>query len=298
MVLTGINATTNGQNNEEEMGNVQDDDVLLPINEEDDWVYPNKPKQQHLVSLMRYMYNRQFPADTKFTKEQLLAVQPHHIRCWLNKRAYKPLNGRSSPLRKAKSSISAFYPNQHAPWIEGRGGNPTLHKSINQLIKKVSQLETRGLGAKSNVERGYSLVEFKKVVELLRRQEDFNHHYKYVTMTLWGKHLIHRVDDTCHFSLDSLYGDVEYNFAIRTRTSWSKNVTGFANCPPQILFGSNKWKDYILVHISSYLEAWIGKMTPRVKFLFVESYEYDAEAAVEALKSTFKNRLEEVCCKK
>jgi endonuclease IV len=48
----------------------------------------------------------------------------------------------------------------------------TLHyiaKSINELIKKVLQLETRGLGAKSNVKRGYSLDEFKKVVELLRR---------------------------------------------------------------------------------------------------------------------------------
>jgi hypothetical protein len=81
---------------------------LLPVNEEDDWVYPNKPKQQHyVVSLMRYMYNRQFPADTKFTKQQLLAVRPHHMCCWLNKRAYgvpnpgpddKPLNGRSSSL--------------------------------------------------------------------------------------------------------------------------------------------------------------------------------------------------------
>jgi hypothetical protein len=130
--------------------------------------------------------------------------------CWLNKRAYgvpnpgpddKPLNGRSSSLWKAKSGISVFHPNQHAPWIEGRWGNPTLHKSINELIKKVLQLERRGLGAKANVRRGYSLAEFKKVVELLRRQEDFNHHYKYCTMTLWGKHLIHRVNNTCHFSL-------------------------------------------------------------------------------------------------
>jgi hypothetical protein len=63
------------------------------------------------------MYNQQFPADTKFTKEQLLAVRPHHMRCWLNKRAYgvpnpgpddKPLNGRSSSLRKAKSGIQYF----------------------------------------------------------------------------------------------------------------------------------------------------------------------------------------------
>jgi hypothetical protein len=30
-------------------------------------------------------------------------------------------------------------------------------------------------------------------------------------------------------------------------------------------------------------------MTPRVKYLFVESYKYDGEAAVEALKSTYKN---------
>jgi hypothetical protein len=38
-------------------------------------------------------------------------------------------------------------------------------------------------------------------------------------------------------------------------------------------------------------------VSPRVKYLFVESYEEDDEDAVEALKSTYKNRLEEVCWK-
>jgi hypothetical protein len=45
------------------------------------------------------------------------------------------------------------------------------------------------------------------------------------------------------------------------------------------------------LHFGSYIiipRSWIGKMTPRVKYLFVESYGYDDEAAVKALKSTYK----------
>jgi hypothetical protein len=159
------------------------------------------------------------------------------------------------------------------------------------MLKKIKMYETRGEGRKSNIKRAYTLQEFEKIVELFRRCADFEHHFKYVTMSLLCKHLIHRVDDTCHLRLDAPHSHREYDFAIRTRTKWSKNVTSFADCPPQILLASNTWKDCILLHLGSYLEAWIASNI-NVVYLFAEDRD---EKAPSRLKGKYKKRLQQVC---
>jgi hypothetical protein len=107
------------------------------------------------------MHNRLdnvYPKDHVFTKEELLAVQPHHIRTWMNWRAYgmtnpdnnAPVTGCcSNTLLKAKQAISFYMLNKHVPWIDSSGpnnpsgGNPTRHMSISSLIKKVKKKECR-----------------------------------------------------------------------------------------------------------------------------------------------------------
>ena len=113
-----------------------------------------------------------------------------------------PDNERSASLAKAKSGVSVFMPNQHVAWIEGRGGNPTLHKMVSQFIKDVIALETKGLGKRSNDKRQYRQVEWNKVLEMLRREPDFDFRWKFACMSLWSYHLIHRIDDTSHFKVD------------------------------------------------------------------------------------------------
>jgi hypothetical protein len=82
-------------------------------------------------------------------------------------------------------------------------------------------------------------------MELFRKQQDFNHHSKYVMITLWCKHLILRIDYACNFKMESPKGSVEYPYTIATRAKWSKNIVSFANCPDQIMFGSKRWQDCV-----------------------------------------------------
>jgi hypothetical protein len=160
------------------------------------------------------------------------------------------------------------------------------------MLKKVSMYETRGEGRQSNIKRAYTLQEFKKIVKLFRRCADFKHHFKYLTMSLLCKHLIHRVDDTCRLKLHAPHSHREYDFAIRTRTKWSKNVTAFTDCPPQILLPSNNWEDCILLHLGSYLEAWIASNINVLYRLFAEDGD---KKAPSRLKGKYKKRLQIVC---
>lgn len=146
----------------------------------------------------------------------------------------------------------------------------------------------RGLGAKAKDKRAFTTEEFNKMIDILREQDDFSRHSKYVAMTLWSKHLIHRTDDTCHFKMDAPHGCREFDFAIKTRTKWSKNVTTFRNCPDQILFGSKDWQDCMLLNLACYLEGWIGINMPTVKYLFADGDDDDAPVR---LKQSYKKRM-------
>ena len=105
-----------------------------------------------------------------------------------------------------------------------QAGNPTRSDAVDDLIKKVELAEAREEGAEARDKRAYSHAEFLKILELFRMCNDFNHKFKYVAMTLWACHLIHRIDDTAHFKVGDPHGNVEHPFTIKTKTRWSKNV--------------------------------------------------------------------------
>lgn len=156
-----------------------DHSVSTGASEDQDWVYPINEKYQHyIVSFFRITYPSQlFLKDQTFTKEQLLSITPGQVRRWLQYRAYRtkrpgandfPIYSRAGSLEKAKSGLSFYHPNKHAPWIEGRGGNPTLHPTLTATIKKVEQFEARGQGVPSNEKRPYTQEEYNKLLEILR----------------------------------------------------------------------------------------------------------------------------------
>ena len=101
------------------------------------------------------------------------------------------MKGRAGSVEKAKQGVSFFMPNTSVAWLEGIGGNPTRHSSVTAVIKKMHDEETKGLGVDPNDKRAYSKNEFMKVLELLRRQPDFDHQIKFSFMTVLAFHLIH-----------------------------------------------------------------------------------------------------------
>ena len=271
--------------------------------DENGWRFPKSyPKVKHYIdSLMSYKHGRwenPYPRTTTYTKDELLALRPVDVRRWLTMRAYGtvspetdagPKGERASSLKKAKHGASVFMPNQHAPWLEGIGGNPTRHITISKFIADVEGKETKGLGKAPNDKRPYRQVEFDKILEMFRRRQDFEHRWKFPMMVLWAYHLIHRIDETAHFKADALHGNHQFPFAIFTKTNWSKNVKKMKQCPPQIILGSGRWQTCCLLNLSNYLEMWLG-MNGEVKHLFTTNP--DIKKGPANIKQQFKNRLE------
>jgi hypothetical protein len=57
--------------------------------DDDGWTYPkNETYQPYIVLFMSFTHNRTYPATAEFTKEQLLSIKPHHVKRWLNEKAY------------------------------------------------------------------------------------------------------------------------------------------------------------------------------------------------------------------
>jgi hypothetical protein len=283
-------AHTEAEESEEEADEDEDDED----DEDEDWFYPEDKNNQHyIVSFMKYTKKIEYHKDYKFNKQELLTIKPCHVRRWLNFLAYgtpkprqqhRPTRYRSGSLKKAKGGVSVFMPNRSVKWIEGRGGNPTIHQSLSNLIKKVQKFEVRNQGKAANVKRGYTHAEFKMLIKLLRQAEDFES----TTFTLWQKHLIHRVDDTAHVPSTGPHGCINFEFAIQTRTRWSKNVTCYSKCPDQILFGSDDWTDCILINLASYLERRCGMSIGTKAYLFAKDND---EAAPARYRKSYLSRL-------
>jgi len=276
-------------------------ETTAPALFDEEWVFPTHRKHQHAIaSLMSFHFGRTddpLPKTTTFTKAQLLEITPSIVRRWLLWRAYgdpdpspdAPVNGmRAGSLEKLKQAASFFMPNKHAAWIEGVGGNPTRHTSLLALIKEVEKKELRGQGLDPNDKRAYSPAEFDMVLKLFRDCDDFEHRLKYPMMTLWAQHLIHRLDDTCHFRIDAPHGCPDFPFAIKTRTKWSKNVRSLKECPPQFIFGAMDWKACVQLNLAVYLDEWLLRNPNAVHMFTTNDHEEQGPAN---LNSQYGNRI-------
>ena len=223
---------------------------------DDAWSMPRHSAYENaLCDLMAFAHNRNFRRYVKgtiFNREQLLQLKPQHIHNWLANKAFRkvqysiesgdrPIHARSSSLEFQKKAVSFFMPDNAPHWCNGQG-NPTKHSMHRKLLEVITKCEVRGEGAEPKVKRALTMVEFYKELEMLRalglEKADYNYRIKYPAMALWQYHLIGRIDDVVHFGMGSPMGHPSYDFAIKTKVQWSKNVRSEADCPPQILLGS------------------------------------------------------------
>lgn len=266
----------------------------------DGWVFPtDKPcYQPYIVGLMGHHLGQIFPRNQTFTRQQLLTLTPLAVRKWMCNAAFgkddiaandRPTHGRSSSLAMMKKCVSHYMPNKGPSWCNGQG-NPTKSEAVNSLIRLVKKFEVRGEGKDSQAKRPLRQDEFLKTLELLKRKPDFKHRYRYPTMCLWQYHLIARSDDVCNFKTTDPRGHPQFDFAIKTKVRWSKNVNDERSCPDQILLGAMDPKFCILLTLGLYLEEYL-RQHPNARYLFTER---DGRNAVKNLRSTFRQRLEKV----
>lgn len=268
----------------------------------DDWRMPFK-RAYHatLVHFMEFFHGgvEYDSRREQFTQGQLLEITPNDLKRFFGMIAYgdpdydiekgdRPVYARSSCIEQYKKAISFYMPNRIATWCNGQG-NPTKSAEVNDLIKEMKKFEVRGEGKDSNAKRPLRENEFRKTLELLKSQDTFDHRYKYPTMCLWQYHLIGRIDDVVHFERNDPRGHPDFEFALRTRVRWSKNVMEERRCPDQILLGSADPEYCLFLQVGIWLEESIRRY-PQARYLFC--CDDDDRSAPNKLKANHRNNLE------
>jgi len=255
----------------------------------------------HLVNLMNFFHSPspRYNRSTNFIRTQLIELNPTVVKHWLAFKAYgkevydpekdEPKKQRANSLEFAKKAVSYFMPNKNE-WVNGFG-NPTKHSSVHQVIAHVRKAEARRRGAESKAKRPLTEKEFRKTLEIFRSKNDFVNQIKLPAMCLWQFSLIARNDDICHFLVDDPKGHPDYNFALKTKVRWSKNITEERNCPDQILLGSIDDSMCMLLQLAIYLESYLS-IYPNARLLFTED---TSERAVSRLKNRYRDNLKKNC---
>jgi Transcriptional activator of glycolytic enzymes len=273
---------------------------------EDGWIYPiGHIYQPVIVEFMSFFHGCvEYEPDTVFTREQLLEIRPTDVKRFLCLKAYddpdpriengaRPTNGRSDSLYYIKKALSKYMPYRNANWINGQG-NPTKSVVVNDMIKQVKKFEVRGEGAESNAKRPLKQAEFRKTIQLFKSEDnDWNHKWRYPMMALWQYHLIGQIDDVVHFKMEDPRGHGDYDFCLKTKVRWSKNVMEERQCPPQILLGAMDPMFCLLLNLAIYLEETLAR-NPNQLYLFTDA---TSDRAPKNLIQTYRKRLEKVVWK-
>ena len=103
-------------------------------------------------------------------------------------------------------------------------GNPTKSTPVNDVIKEVKKFEVWGEGCPPNSKRPIREHKFRKSQELLRAQPAFDCKHRYPMVNVWSHNLIGRLDGVAHFLVNDPCAHPNFDFALKTKVCWSKNV--------------------------------------------------------------------------
>ena len=229
----------------------------------------NKPEyKKHLVKCFNLVNETNHPKDHNFTIEELYTLRPQQIKRYLCFLAYGdefpdfdvdlPTVGRSSSLEFAKKAISYFMPNKNMAWNEQtQQGNPTRSSVLNDLIKVVKKKEVRKLGKASSARRPLVLPEFRQLIEKVRFPSNhaFTHKYSLAAYYIFQFHMVARVDDVMHFKCDDLTPHLDFDFALKSKMCWSKNVLDERSTSDQIILGAGDPSFCTLLSLGIHLET-------------------------------------------
>ena len=201
-----------------------------------------------LVKFMSYMNDQEYENDYDFSNEELGAIKPSDVKRYMEKRAYgvenppdhvNPNLARSTSVEFWKKAISYYMPNKLMAWNAlAQQGNPTRSIEVNEVIKKMKKKEVRKQGKNSKARRGLKQEEFLFLLELSKASEDPVEKYGYPGFFIVEYSLIARIDCTSQFLAENLTTSSDFDFVLRGRLSWSKNVNEERDAPNQILIGA------------------------------------------------------------
>jgi hypothetical protein len=162
-------------------------------------------------------------------------------------------------------------PNRIMPWNAVTAqGNPTRSIEVNELLKRVKKKEVRKQGADPKARRPMTHDEFKRTQSLLMASpaDDLIRRYGIPSLFKFQYNLIARIDDSTQFILENLTASADFDFTLRSKLNWSKNVNEERDAPNQILIGAMDPMYCVLLGLAVFLEVFIesggGELTPYV----------------------------------
>mmetsp|Transcript_26866 Transcript_26866/g.38107 ORF Transcript_26866/g.38107 Transcript_26866/m.38107 type:complete len:262 (+) Transcript_26866:298-1083(+) len=217
-----------------------------------------------LVKLMSFLDNVQYEKNHIFTAEQLGALTPNDVLRWMNVQTFGIPNPAldanrtlawSNTIKYWKKALSHFMPNRLMPWNRlSNQGNPTKSTEILDLIKRVKKKEARKEGAPSHTRRPMSAREFRLSHNILANSNNNVYKFGIAALLNFQFHMIARIDDTTQVVLDHIRVNDSFNFALKAKLNWSKNVQEERDAPWQIVLGSMDPVFCVLVSLALWLK--------------------------------------------
>ena len=203
-----------------------------------------------------------------FTDEELYTLRPAEIARYLGILAYgkeepdlqndNPTNGRSSSLQFAKKALSYYMPNRSMTWNnQTEQGNPTKSTLLNDFIKVVKKKEVRKEGKSSQAKRALHVSEYQQLIRKIR-EGDLSKKYALAAYFIFQFHMIARVDDVMHFKQEDLTPNLEFDFTLKSKMSWSKNILSEDRTSDQIVMGAGNTDFCTILALAVHLEHGIG----------------------------------------
>ena len=215
--------------------------------------------------MILYLDDEDYELDTVFTQTQLGQQSAHLVLNWFNFETYnipEPPEGhnlnpeiQSNTIKYWKKVLFLFVPNLLIAWNELSGqGNPTRSKKLNDLIKKVKKKEGHGQGAPTQACHSINL------------EGGWNYHYLQILCTGYDELSISfdwEIDCTTQAKCQNIKRHNHFDFVLKAKLDWSKNILEEQDAPWQAVLASN---DHIYcVHLS--LALWLESMQQNLPWL-------------------------------
>ena len=224
----------------------------------------DKMYRPYLVKFWNYSHNTNYEKHHTFTQDELLTITPGQLYSYFATKVYgspnptdedNPTKGRSSSIEFGKKAISYFMPNRLAHWdVQTNRGNPTKSVLVNKLIKQIKKKEVRKQGTMTSSRRPMVVDEFAHVIKDLRGQPAAFAKYSAASYFIFQFHLIARLDDVANFSHADITPHIEFDFALKSKMCWSKNVLEEQSAPTQIILGARDSNFCTILALGIHLE--------------------------------------------
>jgi hypothetical protein len=268
----------------------------------------------YLVKMMNFIDepNPPYTSETQFSVVHLSNVTAKDFMRHVNFRVYgvaEPPPGhtlapmqRTSTVEYMKKAISFYMPNRLMQWNElSLVGNPTRCTDIGDFLRMLRTKETRGQGRPSCARASVNASEFENMHSIMRAEgEHSQSNYGYRAFLNVQNHFIARVDDTAKIFLKNIQSVNDFDFVLKAKLNWGKNVREERDCPFQYLMGSNDHRFCCLLTLAVWLEidftenAARGVLTP---YVFTFSDNISIPSGAVASKTAISNYLRETVFK-